>query len=321
MEPQVPDVEYREIRRGDLASFDRVIVQGMGNLERSTGLDELALALFQSLHNPGTWTVLRILRWLGRAPIKVFVGVDNGRVLGTASVIMLEKSGYVAAVATDSQARRRGIATQLLQKIHVEVQRESKKWVALDVESENETAIGLYKKLGYVETMVYGWYVGPLPGAVVPGNAMATPVPGSQMSEVADWVGRNLPTSIADPLPPTKKRLSYVEMVIRGPRTPIKTWRLAPSGQTQAVARACYFDRIKTGFILPLAFDSVPVSEPLTSLFAPVIEWIRSSGGTRVVVTFPHPSRVLEQTMETLKLPKAVSTILMMRPTQDKPSA
>jgi len=319
MEASGSGIEYREIKRGDLASFDQLIVQGMGKLERSTGLDELALALFQSLHNPGVWTFLKILEGLGRAPIKVFVGVDNGRVLGTASVIMLERSGYVAGVATDSQARRRGIASHLLERIHLEVQQERKEWAVLDVETENETAISLYRKLGYVQTAVFGWYVGPTPETVAPGNGVS-PVSGSQMAEVADWVRRNLPVSIADPLPPTKKRLSYVETVIRGPRTPIKTWRLTHSGETRAVVRACYFDRIRTGFMLPLAFDSVPTVEPLTSLFAPAVQWVRSSGGTRLVATFPVPSRGLEQSMEALKMPLTVSTALMVRPAREGPA-
>jgi len=313
MEASVPGIEYREIKRADLASFDQLIVQGMGKLERSTGLDELALALFQSLHNPGVWTFLKILQGLGRAPIKVFVGVDSGRVLGTASVIMLEKSGYVAGVATDSQARRRGIATHLLERIHLEVQQERKEWAVLDVETENDTAISLYRKLGYAQAAVFGWYVGPLPETLPPASGVS-PVSGSQMAEVADWVGRNLPASIAGPLPPTKKRLSYVETVIRGPRTPIRTWRLTVSGETRGAVRACYFGRIKTGVILPLAFDSVPTVEPLTSLLAPAIQWVRSSGGTRLVITFPMPSTGLEQTMEAFRLPLTVSTALMVRP-------
>jgi len=317
MESNGPGIEYREIKRADLGSFDQLIVQGIGKLERSTGLDELALSLFQSLHSPSVWTFLKILQWVGRAPIKVFVGVDSGRVLGTASVIMLEKSGYVAGVATDSQARRRGIATHLLERIHLEVQQERKEWAVLDVETENDTAIDLYRKLGYVQTAVFGWYVGPPPELADPGDGVATPVSGSQMAEVADWVRRNLPPSIADPLPPTRKRLSYVETVIRGPRTPIKTWRLTDAGETRAAVRACYFDRIRTGFILPLAFDSVPTVEPLTSLFAPAVRWVRSSGGTKLVITFPVPSTGLEQTMEVLKLPLTVSTALMVRPSRE----
>lgn len=314
-----PTVQFREIRRSDLSSFDQLFPQAIGNLERSTGMDELALALFKSLHNPAFWTLLKILQAIGRLPFKMFVAVDHGRVVGCAAVIMLQKSGYVNSVATDSQARNHGIATHLLELIHQEVQRGQKEWAVLDVESENETAIRLYRKLGYQTAVEFGWFVGPLPEVAVGGNGVS-PVAGSQMAEVATWVNRNMLASMAGPVPASKGKLSYVETIIRGPRTPIKTWRLAQSGRTQAVVRVCYFDRIKTGFLLPLAFDAVPTSEPLTSLFTPAFDWIRASGGTKVVVTFPLPSRGLEKTMETMKLPRVVSSTLMVRPSQEKPA-
>lgn len=316
MDRDAAAIEFREVKRADLPSFEQVIVQGLGNLERSTGLDELSLGQFQSLHRPLVWVLFNLLRTLRRESIKVFVGVEQRRVLGTASVIMLRECGYVVGVATDSRARNRGIATKLLERIHLEVEKQGKSWAALDVESDNETAIRLYRKLRYEEVEEFGWHVGPVPSPAGVHAGGAYLVEGSQLDEVAAWVNSNLPASIAGPLPSTRNRLSHLEIAIRGPGMQVRTWRLGSRGGNQAVVRVIYLERVKTAFMLPLAFESAPTDQPLDLLFLPALDWVRSLGGARVVVAFPHNWEALAGVINSFKLPKVVSTKLMVRPSR-----
>jgi ribosomal protein S18 acetylase RimI-like enzyme len=307
-------IEYRELRRADLPSFDGIIPQGMGELERATGLDQFAITQFRSLHRFSIWTLFTLLRAIGRPPIRIFVGVDRNRVLGTASLVLLKNAGYILGVATDSTARGHGIATNLLERIRLEVQRSGRPWLSLDVESDNETALRVYRRLGFGERARFVWYVGPNPSTGINPSGMVSGVPQPQTKEVAAWVNSNLPPAIRDPLPATPRMLSHLEVMVRVTRAPLKTWRLASSDQTMAVVRGCYVPAVKTCFTLPITCGPVLSRESLLALVGPVLGWARALGATRTVVVVSDPPGELEPVMASLSLRRAVSTALMVRP-------
>ena len=314
MEPDSSVIEYRELRRADFPSFEKVMLQSVGALERATGLDQLGLAQLQPLSHRSIWTLFTLIRALGRAPIRIFVGVDRGQVLGTASVLFLPSAGYIVGVATDSAARGRGIATHLLERTHILAQRKSKSWLLLDVDSENETAIRVYRRLGYEERARFCWYVGSTPTTSANPAGTATEVDRSEMSEVAAWVDRNQPPAIRDPMPATRRRLSHFEIILRLPRTPARTWKLSSSGQTTAVMRGSYLPTVRTGYVIPAAWDPALSGDSLLSLVTPAVSWIRSLGATRTVIVVSDPPGAWEPAMAVLGLPKVVSSTLMVRP-------
>lgn len=253
------------------------------------------------------------MRTVGRAPIQVFVGADQGQVLGTASLMLLPNAGYVFGVATDSVARGRGIASHLTELTHLAAQRKGKPWVALDVESENETAIRVYRRLRYEEKARFDWHVGPTP-TISDSAQNVTEVPKSQMKEVASWVNLNQLPAVRDVLTATGQTLSHHETITRLPNTPpAKTWKLSSSGRTIGVVRGAYLPVIKTGFVIPAAWDPALFGDFLRLLVTPAINWFRSLGATRTVVVVPDPPGAWEQALAALGLPKAVSTTLMTR--------
>jgi GNAT superfamily N-acetyltransferase len=311
---------YRELRRSDAASFESVIKQALGLLEKSTGLDEVAILQFRTLGNRSTWAILSLLKALGRAPIKVFVAVEGGRVLGTASLISLPRAAYVLGVATDSAARRRGIATHLLEMAHSEARARGKEWVALDVESENETAIGLYRKLGYHDAGKFDWYVGT--AQVQQGQAGALPtVSRTDMGGIVAWVDGNTPQEIREALPPDEKRLSHLELIIQSLRSPTATWQVRGPGGTEGVSRGTYLSLVKTGFILPVLPEADNAAETLGSFVSQGERWIQSLGGSRIVVAFRHQDTDWGPTLAGFGLVRAVATNLMTKPMSKQKAA
>ncbi len=307
-------VEYRELGRADLPSFEKVMLQGLGQLERATGLDQLSVSQVGVLRGRLVWAIFSLAKRVGLAPIRILVGVDKGQVLGTASVVFLPKAAYVLGVATDSEARGHGIATSLLERIHSDTQRKGKPWSALDVESDNDVAIRVYKRLGYEEKARYDWYVGTSQSPDEGHSKPATPVLRGRMKEAAKWVNENRDAPIREALPATDRRLSHLEVVTRMGGAPVETWSVGPSGRMEGVVRASYLPSIKSGYVVPSTWDPGIASDSMLSLIDTPIRWLRGMGASRVVVIVPDPAGPCEDILQGSGLRKAVSSTLMVRP-------
>ena len=195
--------------------------------------------------------------------------------------------------------------------------RRRRQWLALDVETENEVAIRVYTRLGYTETARYSWYAGQTPAKGATGTGTVKEVPPSRMGEMAAWVAHNQASLVSEVFPPTDRRLSHFEIVTNMPGSPEKTWELSISGVTGAVIRGSYLQVVQTGYLILASADPAPDKGSLDSLMAAPVEWLRSLGGTRVVVATPVPLSSASQTMAELGLPMVVSTTLMTRRADD----
>lgn len=306
-------LEFRPLRRSDLPTFGPVLVGGLGALERAVGLDRLTVGLSDSLHRPGVWFVFSLLRAVRRTLV-IFVAVEGGRVVGTASVMLQPRAGVVVAVSTDPSARGRGIATRLIENCHRYVRKSGRPWAALDVESENETALRVYRRLGYAEAGRFSWYAGaPVYSASVPGST-ATEIPRSGLAEAVAWVDRRRPTAIREVYPTSARLLSHLELVLRFPGSTARTWELRSPIGTTAVVRAIFARANETGYLVPAAWEPGMGEAALRALVSPALDWFRSRGATRVVVALPDPPGAWATTAPGLGLTTFVSTSLMIRP-------
>ncbi len=309
-------VEYRELKRSDLASFQKVVVQGLGALEHAAGLEQLAITQFKSLEKRGTWILFSLLRSvgdrIGLVPFQIYVGANGSTVLGTATVIPFKNTGYVLGVATDSAARGRGIATNLLEMIERSAQKKGIPWLALDVEAENETAIRLYKKLGYTEAARFSWYTGSN-SPPSDSNNEANEVPESEMKEVASWVANNQLPDIHKVFPATRNRFSHLEIIVRPSKSPTKTWKVTSSGEIVTVVRSSYLSLSKTGYIIPAAWNPNLPEESAISLISPVTAWLKSLGAAQIVVVISEPAGSWATALSSLDFKTAVSSILMIK--------
>jgi ribosomal protein S18 acetylase RimI-like enzyme len=85
---------------------------------------------------------------------------DNGTILGSAECSTLEFQGtrlgdtsdsllYITSVSVAPTARKQGIASKMIRKIHDIAEARSTESIFLHVDTENETVIRLYEKFGY----------------------------------------------------------------------------------------------------------------------------------------------------------------------------
>jgi GNAT superfamily N-acetyltransferase len=313
MKPPPSEIEYRELRRADLPSYEKVLYQGLGTLEHAIGLERSVVTMIQSLRGRGFWTLFVLLRWLGVPIIRIFVAVERGQVLGTASLLWLRKTGVVLGVATDAAARGRGIATHLLAGMPALAQRKGRAWLALDVAAENATAIRVYQRLGYTESRRYAWYVGPPPELALASEETPTELTGPKLRTAAIWVNDQQDAEIRPLFPVTEKSFSHLEVIFQVPRTQVKSWELSASGEPTGVVRAYYSPLTETGFVLPAAWSPTLSAGSLQSLVTPAIQWIRSLGAARLVLVLPEPSPSWEPVLANFGLTKSEVSILMVR--------
>ncbi|MCR5088407.1 MAG: ribosomal protein S18-alanine N-acetyltransferase [Oscillospiraceae bacterium] len=72
---------------------------------------------------------------------------DRGRILGTVWLQTVLDEGYIGNVAVRTEARRQGIASQLLRSL----ERPGLSFLTLEVRAGNVPALALYRRLGYTE--------------------------------------------------------------------------------------------------------------------------------------------------------------------------
>ncbi len=286
----------------------------MGAFEAATRIDVTTTESVKNLRRPGMIGLVRLLQLLQIAQVRILVAVDRGQVVGMTIVSFLPSTGYIGGVATDAAARGRGIATRLMELAYTITRGKQKPWVSLDVESENETAIRLYHRLGYTVAGRYDWFIGPTPKALSPGGPV--PVETRTADKVArEWANQTLPAAVRGPLPSTSRRLTHLELFSRPPRAAPKTWKLTSDRRTLGVVRGYFGSKTTTGFVLPVGTDQSISEANCISLVAPVINWQRALGATRIVMPVLEPPVGWASAATSLGLERLVSTNLMVRPT------
>jgi GNAT superfamily N-acetyltransferase len=311
-EPASAGLRVRGLRRRDLPSFEKVLLQGVGALERGIGLAETAAEMSRSLRRPLVWALFTLLRALGRT-IRIFVAVDSTGVRGTASVILYPRAGVVVGVATDAAARGHGIATRLMEEVRRLAERKRRAGLLLDVETDNEPALRLYRRLGYAERARFAWYTGPTPESTPENGDGIAEVPRASLATVAAWVDQHRSSGLAQLLPATPRRLSHLELLFRMPRSSSRTWELTTSKGRAGVVRGYYSPGNQTGYVLPAAWDPELPLEALRSLAAAAISWADGLGAVRSVVVVPDGESLWAATLEGLGLSPVVTTLTMVR--------
>jgi len=309
-------VEFRALRRADLPTFGKVFLLGVGNLERSTGLDYNAETMVKSLSKWSIWAILRISQWVGRPIVTTFVAAEGTRVVGTGSLLWFPEAGYVAGMATEPEYRGRGIATRILERLQAETARRRRRWLALDVESENEVAIRVYRKAGYREVARFTWYTRTgLADASGPSTERSRAASTAEQSAVAPELDAGRSPEYRTALPASARVLNHNELLVRGVRVRAQTWIRRTASGAPAVLRAFYLSRSRMGVYLPMSGRSELSPADLTPLFRDATEWLRGETAATSLAVVQEPVGGVGQALEGLGFRPVVSSVTMLRPT------
>jgi ribosomal protein S18 acetylase RimI-like enzyme len=309
-------LEYRLLRRSDVPSYLTVVLQGIGKLERSTGLDRGAEKMVRSLSRRSIWTVLRLSQLLGRSFARIFVAVDGNRVVGTGTLLRLPNAAYVAGMATDAGYRGRGIASQVLTLLQKDAARRHQEWLVLDVDSDNDTAIRVYRRAGYREAARFTWYVRTgVPPTLTPLPPRTRPATREELNEIAPKLDEGRAADYRAALPSTRRRLSHNEVLSGSFRSRKQTWVLwTLSGPPLALRVSCAHSReAPMAVYLPLVGSTPPTLEEATALLDRGTEWLRPQAPATCLAVVAEPTGAVGVALERLGFKGVASSMTMVR--------
>ncbi len=308
-------LEYRLLRRSDVPSYIDLVLPTVGKLERATGLDRAAESMIRSLSRRSIWTVLRFLQLIGRPFATVHVVVRGSRVVGTGTLLSLPKAGYVAAMATDPEFRGRGIASRILTLLQNDAARHHRDWLVLDVDSDNDTAIRVYRRAGYREVGKFTWYLrSGLPPSTAPAPPRTPPATKAQLQEVAPSLEEGRVAEYRAALPATPQRLTHMEtLLVSGRRVRRETWVRRSVSGAPLVIRAGFAPEPPMGVYYPLTGPTTPTPEEVAALFDPATEWLRPQAPAKCLAVVPEPTGAVGVALERLGFTAVASSTAMIR--------
>ena len=112
-----------------------------------THLQDVAEIERQCFHAP--WNAQALREELGKGHI-FLAAVENGQAIGYVGCQVVLDEGYITNVAVLPAARRRGIASALLNALARQGQALGLSFITLEVRQSNKAALAVYQKHGYV---------------------------------------------------------------------------------------------------------------------------------------------------------------------------
>lgn len=114
------------------------------------------------------WSAEAFLRMIEKEDTEYFVAEEDGRLLGGCGLLLIAGEGNITNVVVAPEARRRGVATGLLNFLMETGDRAGLCAYTLEVRVSNTSAIALYEKMGFVsEGIRPRFYEKPVEDAVI----------------------------------------------------------------------------------------------------------------------------------------------------------
>ncbi|HXQ79122.1 MAG: GNAT family N-acetyltransferase [Thermoplasmata archaeon] len=305
-------IEYRLLRRPDLPAYAKLLPVAIGELERATGLDQNADALSVALTRWPIWIFLKLSQFIGRPFLQVHVAADGPRLVGTATIVRFRSAGYVVGVATDPEYRGRGIASQLLERLRVEAVRLHRTWITLDTETENETALRVYRRAGYREIGRFTWFR----RTGLPSFAGPTLPPATERAvrELLAPLDASRGADFRSALPANVRVLNHLELMFQAGQVQRQTWVEVGSNGVPDAVRAYFARSTRMGVLFPLMSEPTPAAETLAGLLRSGAEWLRPKEPVISLAVVPEPVGAIGASLEQLGFAPVVSSTTMGRP-------
>lgn len=121
-------------------------------------VEDLAMITAMSFGHSVEGSRRNILENMEGLHVQYYLGKLGEEAVGCMNLQEGEKEYGIYGFAVLLPYRRRGFGRQMLEQVIKEVRAMSEKGVALEVETNNENAIGLYRSCGFRETTTFGYY-------------------------------------------------------------------------------------------------------------------------------------------------------------------
>ncbi len=142
---------YRACRDEIISAIDDLIVNGTFESLTVRPADESDLSGIAALENEcfsEPWSENALCESM-RAKTQFLVAVQDEQIIGYLGVSIIAGEGYITNVAVTEPARRRGVASKLLERLMALCRDEHAGFVSLEVRVSNLPAITLYRKYGF----------------------------------------------------------------------------------------------------------------------------------------------------------------------------
>jgi ribosomal-protein-alanine N-acetyltransferase len=122
--------------------------------------DAEALAALQAQALPEPWPATEIARWLAKSAVTALLARSEGRAIGFVLAQRAADEAEILSLAVARDARRRGVASGLLDRLEIVLAECGVVLLHLEVAADNTAARALYAGRGYLETARRrGYYV------------------------------------------------------------------------------------------------------------------------------------------------------------------
>jgi ribosomal protein S18 acetylase RimI-like enzyme len=279
----------RELRKTDATRVFELLKIGFPEEESLIGTNPEGFAkVVKRLFRWDTQFVIRLLRLFGRPIYRFFVVEEDGRVVATTLLSFPERSGYVSTVVVDPAYRRRGLAQALLERARAVTQASGRRYIVLDVLSQNTAARTLYERIGYRPLREGALFVrdanAPLTGG--PSTALR-PFRPRDARALVEVSRRSIPPEVMEVLPVAEGALRGSNFVDRVLESASAAWVIDHGRGPEAHLSATATRASNSGHVSsPIIGEGVSAPEAV-ALVRTAIDWCVAQGAPRIATHVP----------------------------------
>ncbi len=232
--------------------------------------------------------VIRTAQLVGRPVYRYFVIEEEGRIVATTLLSFAERTGYVSMVVVDPMYRRRGYAQALLERARTTTRAAGRKFIALDVLSENAPARALYERIGYRPLRESSYLVREATDGTNGGISPAIrPFRESDARPLMEMSRRSVPPEVQEVLPLREASLHSSGFVNRILRSETASWVVDRGRGPEAYLAAVVTQATDAGHCSdPIVGEGVEARDA-TALVRTAVDWCVAHGASRVVAQVP----------------------------------
>lgn len=280
----------REMRRADGPELLDQLRKNFGDEFEITGKDPAHFleVIDRATSFPYGW-LWRLLRLLGVSPAHMYIGEEQGHIVGATFVTIFRTHGYLSMVMTDPAHRNQGIARQVLDRAEGTVRRRHRAWAVLDVRANNDPALRIYNARGYRPLRTQYWLFRPLdaPREAFRNAPQVRPMTKPDLPRLLSLYSEQQPDAVRKILAPERSHLSPAEQFQRVLAAQSASWCIGPVGAPTGFLRATFTTAKEAGNLsLPL-LDPASSSVERSALLETALAWLAGLGVRRVLVEVP----------------------------------